>query len=393
MPPIQGPCRRSRIKSRNVGATRNLVGRMRILFALPGLHKYERGAEVALNALATELAIGGDDVTIIGSGDPKPSQPYEFFRARSLQREGFEHFPSLPIFRSETVYEEASFVPGLLYRYRPRNFDITATCSYPFTNWVLRRPAFRGVRPPHVFITQNGDWPAQSEKSEYRLFGCEGLVCTNPDYYERNHLRWPSALIPNGIDVNRFRPGQPERVKFGLPENCPVILMVSALIPSKRVGDGIVAVSKLPDAHLVVAGDGPLRDDIRRMADELLPGRFTRISVGGHEMPLLYRSADVFLHLSKEESFGNVFIEAMACGLPIVGHDTPRLRWIVGDDEFLTDTADLAAVASRLTEAGTSSGLLRQARIDRSSGFSWTKVAAKYRAFFENVVSGQARRG
>lgn len=393
MPPIQGPCRRSRIKSRNVGATRNLVGRMRILFALPGLHKYERGAEVALNALATELAIGGDDVTIIGSGDPKPSQPYEFFRARSLQREGFEHFPSLPIFRSETVYEEASFAPGLLYRYRPRNFDITATCSYPFTNWVLRRPAFRGVRPPHVFITQNGDWPAQSKKSEYRLFGCEGLVCTNPDYYERNHLRWPSALIPNGIDVNRFRPGQPERVKFGLPENCPVILMVSALIPSKRVGDGIVAVSKLPDAHLVVAGDGPLRDDIRRMADELLPGRFTRISVGGHEMPLLYRSADVFLHLSKEESFGNVFIEAMACGLPIVGHDTPRLRWIVGDDEFLTDTADLAAVASRLTEAGTSSGLLRQARIDRSSGFSWTKVAAKYRAFFENVVSGQARRG
>lgn len=366
---------------------------MRILFALPGLHKYERGAEVALNALATELAVGGDDVTIIGSGDPKPSQPYRFFRARSLQREGFEHFPSLPVFRSETVYEEASFVPGLLRRYRPRDFDITATCSYPFTNWVLRRPAFRGVRPPHVFITQNGDWPAQSEKSEYRLFGCEGLVCTNPDYYERNHLRWPSALIPNGIDVNRFRPGPPAREKFGLPESRPVILMVSALIPSKRVGDGILAVSKLPDAHLVVAGDGPLRDDIRRMADDLLPGRFTRVSVAGHEMPLLYRSADVFLHLSKEESFGNVYIEAMACGLPIVGHDTPRLRWIVGDDEFLTDTVDIAAVASRLTEARSATEAQGQARIERSSEFSWAKVAAKYREFFEQVISGQARAG
>ena len=366
---------------------------MRILFALPGLHKYERGAEVALNALATELAIGGDDVTIIGSGDPKPSQPYEFFRARSLQREGFEHFPSLPVLRSETVYEEASFVPGLLRRYRPRDFDITTTCSYPFTNWVLRRPTLRGVRPPHVFITQNGDWPAQSEKSEYRLFGCEGLVCTNPDYYERNHLRWPSALIPNGIDVNRFCPGEPEREKFGLPGDRPVILMVSALIPSKRVGDGILAVSKLPDAHLVVAGDGPLRDDIRRMADELLPGRFTRVSVAGREMPLLYRSADVFLHLSKEESFGNVFIEAMACGLPIVGHDTPRLRWIVGDDEFLTDTVDIASVAARLTAAQSSSATQRLSRIERSLEFSWTKVAAKYRTFFVCVVSGQAGRG
>ena len=366
---------------------------MRILFALPGLHKYERGAEVALNSLATELAVGGDDVTLIGSGHPKPSQPYRFFRARSLQREGFEHFPSLPIFRSETVYEEASFVPGLLRRYRPRDFDITATCSFPFTNWVLRRPVLRGTRPPHVFITQNGDWPAQSEKSEYRLFGCEGLVCTNPDYYERNHFLWPSALIPNGIDVNRFHPGPPSRATFGLPENRPVILMVSALIPSKRVGDGIAAVSKLPDAHLVVAGDGPLRDDVRRMADELLPGRFTRVSVAAHEMPLLYRSADVFLHLSKEESFGNVYIEAMACGLPIVGHDTPRLRWIVGDDEFLTDTVDLSAIASRLTDAQSGTEAQRQSRIERSLEFSWAKVAAKYRAFFEQVISGEARAG
>jgi glycosyltransferase involved in cell wall biosynthesis len=364
---------------------------MRILFALPGLHKYERGAEVALNALATELAIGGDDVTLIGSGDPKPSRPYRFLRAQSLQREGFEHFPSLPVFRSETVYEEASFMPGLLRRYRPRDFDITATCSYPFTNWALRRPSLRGPRPPHVFITQNGDWPAQSDKSEYRLFGCEGLVCTNPDYYERNHLQWPSALIPNGIDVNLFRPGASAREHFGLPENVPVVLMVSALIPSKRVADGILAVSKLPGTHLVVAGDGPLRDEIRQMASDLLPGRFTRVSVAGHEMPLLYRSADVFLHLSKEESFGNVYIEAMACGLPIVGHDTPRLRWIVGDDEFLVDTVDSDAVAARLTEAQSGSGAQRKARLIRSSDFSWARVAAKYRTFFEQVISSQAR--
>ena len=364
---------------------------MRILFALPGLHKYERGAEVALNALATELAVGGDEVTLIGSGDPKPSRPYRFFRARSLQREGFELFPSLPVFRSETVYEEASFVPGLLRRYRPRDFDITATCSYPFTNWVLRRPSLYGRRPPHVFITQNGDWPAQSDKSEYRLFGCEGLVCTNPDYYERNRLHWPSALIPNGIDVNLFRPGPSVREKFGLPKTAPIILMVSALIPSKRVADGIRAVSQLPDAHLVVAGDGPLRDEIRLLAEELLPNRFTRVSVAGQEMPLLYRSADVFLHLSKEESFGNVYIEAMACGLPIVGHDTARLRWIVGDHEFLTDTNDVSAVAARLTEARSSSEAQRKARLARSSDFSWQKVAAQYRVFFEQVIASQKR--
>ena len=108
-------------------------------------------------------------------------------------------------------------------------------------------------------------------------------------------------------------------------------------------------------------------------------------------MPLLYRSADVFLHLSKEESFGNVFIEAMACGLPIVGHDTPRLRWIVGNDEFLTDTIDIAAVTTKLAEAQMDTAAQRQARLDRSSEFSWSKVALAYRAFFKDVIAKQAR--
>lgn len=360
---------------------------MRILFALPGLHKYERGAEVALNSLARELAIGGDDVTIIGSGDQKASQPYRFLHAPAISRERFERFWSLPIFRSETVYEEASFVPALALRYRPGDYDITVTCSYPFTNWVLRRPSLWGKSPPHVYVTQNGDWPAHSQNSEYRFFGCDGLVCTNPDYYERNQLRWPCALIPNGIDVNRFQPGDGDRRKFGLPEDQVVILMVSALIPSKRVGEGIMAVSKLPGAYLVVAGDGPLRDDIRKLADDLLPDRFTRLTVAGDEMPLLYQSADVFLHLSKEESFGNVFIEAMACGLPIVGHDTPRLRWIVGNAEYLVNSEDIEAVAAKLKEAQTDTKAQQIARAKMSAEFSWSKIARAYRTFFESVIA------
>ena len=97
--------------------------------------------------------------------------------------------------------------------------------------------------------------------------------------------------------------------------------MVSALSLSKRVDVGIEAVSLLPDAHLVVAGDGPQRQALDEMAAHRLPGRFTRLSLNSDQMPALYQSADVFLHLSKEESFGNVFVEAMACGLPIVAHD------------------------------------------------------------------------
>ena len=116
--------------------------------------------------------------------------------------------------------------------------------------------------------------------------------------------------------------------------------MVSALIASKNVAEGIAAVAKIPDANLVVAGDGPLRHDLNKLAGELLPGRYRQLTVPAADMPALYRSADVFMHLSTDESFGNVFVEAMASGMPIVAYDTPRTRWIVGNDAFFADRSE-----------------------------------------------------
>ena len=364
---------------------------MRILFALPGFHRFERGAEIALLSLATELGRSGEQVTVIGSGPPRDGTPYRFLHAGSVRRERLERMPRLPALRSETGWEEASFVPGLLRAYRPADHDVTITCSFPFTNWALRRPVAGGQRPPHVFVTQNGDWPAWSDDAEYRTFGCEGLVCTNPDYLARNRERWRCALIPNGIDATRFTPGPPERARLGLPVAGPIVLMVSALIPSKRVADGVRAVSHMPGAQLVVAGDGPEREAVDRLAGELLPGRFRRLTVAATEMPALYRSADVFLHLSREESFGNVFIEALGCGLPIVGHESERLRWIVGEDAVLLDTGDPAGVARALDEAIAARATLVPRGQARAANFAWPRVAAQYRDFLAEVIAAPRR--
>jgi glycosyltransferase involved in cell wall biosynthesis len=358
---------------------------MRLLFALPGFHRFDRGAEVALLSVADHCARAGDAVTVMGSGGPRPDTPYAFRHVPAVDRKWFERMPSMPLLRGDTVYEEASFLPGLLRRYHPDAYDATITCSFPFTNLALRRPRFGGKRPAHVFVTQNGDWPAITRTSEYRWFGCEGLVCTNPDFYERNKNHWPSALIPNGIDLRRFSPGSGERVRLGLPEGRPIVLMVSALIASKRVSDGIRAMAAVPEAHLVVAGDGALRGEVDALAATLLPGRFTRLTVSPSDMPALYRSADAFLHLSLLESFGNVFVEAMACGLPIIGHDTPRLRWIVGDNEPLVDTQSIPAVAQAIatTLAATTGQADGSTRAER---FGWDQVGAAYRSFISGLL-------
>ncbi len=359
---------------------------MRILFALPGLHRYDRGAEIAFISIATELCKGGDIVTLVGSGCERHAAPYQFLQAASLRREMFEKFPSMPVLRNEYAYEELTFVPGLLRHFRASDFDVTITCGYPFTNWILRRPALR-TRPPHVFVTQNGDWPAQARNSEYRFFGCEGLVCTNPDFYETNAQRWRCKLIPNGIDCNKFSVRPASRSELGLPEDGVVVLMVSALIPSKRVEIGIEAVSQIPDAYLVVAGDGPLREQIDAAAKRLLPGRFKRLTVQADYMPAIYRSADVFLHLSKDESFGNVFLEAMACGVPIVAHDSARSRWIVGNDEYLVDTENPAEIARKIEQARFSSAPQQVRRVAKAAEFSWVKIAQMYRQFLQEIVA------
>lgn len=366
---------------------------MRILFALPGLHRYNRGAEIAFISIATELARLGETVTLIGSGLKRTGAPYEYIRARSLPRERFESFPSIPLLRHEYAYEELSFAPKLLSRYRPTDYDVTLTCSYPFTNWILRRPVLRAPRPAHVFVTQNGDWPAYNDRAEYRFFGCEGLVCTNPDFLERNKNKWRCELIPNGVNCDHFRPAPAQRQVFGLPIDRQIVLMVSALVYEKRVDAGIAAVSRIPDVHLVVAGDGPQRDDIDALASRLLPGRFSRLKVAPEQMPALYQSADVFLHLSKQESFGNVYLEALACGLPIVGHDSPRLRWIVGNDEFLTDTENETAIASQIVLARESSPARRQQRVDRAQEFAWPRIGRMYQKFLQNVVNATRDKG
>lgn len=369
---------------------------MRIVFVLPGLHRTPRGAEAAFEAIGGELAsTGQDDVTLVGSGRPDPARSYNFVHVWSMRHERFERFPRVPPLRTEYAYEELTFMPALALRHRAVATDVTVTCGYPFVNWYLSRwPTRRAQRPKHVFVTQNGDWPAYSDDAEYGLFSCDGLVCTNPDYFERNQARWRSALIPNGVDTTRYSPGPGDRERFGIPGQRPVVLMVSALAASKRVAVGLEAVAALPEAFLVVAGDGPERRTIDKMAAELLPGRFLRLVLPLVEMPWLYRCADVLLHASLEESFGNVYTEAMACGLPIVAHDYSLTRWVLSDHAYLVNAASRAELVKGLTAAlaeAPGSAKLRAAYA--AHRFAWGKIAADYRSFLLSVVSGRRRDG
>lgn len=360
---------------------------MHILFALPGLHRFDRGAEVVFESVAQEIARQGEHrVTLVGSGQPRLGRSYDFVHVPAVSRERFEHWPKLPFLRHEFMYEELTFAARLAALPAVRESDITMTCSYPYTNWALRRP--RAARwPKHVFVTQNGDWGPLGQGPEPRFFSCDGLICTNPLYFERNRERWHSALIPNGIDPVRFRPGAASKAELGLPVDRPVVLMVSALEPGKRVIEAIHAVAGVPDTFLLVAGDGPLRDEVDRLASELLPGRFLRRTFKHEQMPDLYRSADLFLHTKIRESFGNVYIEALSCGVPIVAHADEVTRWILGEHAVLVDTISETALTAAIADALGAPRPQTEVASWAHAQYSWEVVAARYVEFFGDVLT------
>jgi len=356
---------------------------LRIAIALPGIHRVNRGAETALEQIASILADLGHAVTVFGSGPQRDGRPYRYRRIACIPREAFEGWPGLPGLRSHYAWEELTFSAGLLRQFRGGEFDVTVACSYPWTHWLLLRG-----RGKHVFVTQNGDWMVQSRDAEYRFFDCDGLVCTNPQYFARHRERYRCALIPNGVDADLFHPGPADRAAYGLPADIPLILMVSALIPSKRVADGIVAASAIEGSFLAVAGDGECRGEIDALAARLLPGRFRRFILPRERMPGLYRCADVFLHASRDEPSANAYMEALATGLPIVTHDWEVTRWTLGDCGALVDCADPSALAEALRRAlgdKSADAATRRREMVRQR-FTWASIGAQYAQFFQELV-------
>ncbi|MGE3271912.1 MAG: glycosyltransferase family 4 protein [Chloroflexota bacterium] len=122
-----------------------------------------------------------------------------------------------------------------------------------------------------------------------------------------------------GVDTQQFSPVHASaewRARLGVPPGVPVLLYVGRLAREKRVADLAPLMRSLGGAHLVLIGDGPARAELEQ-AFAGLPVSFTGY-LRGPKLAEAYASADLFVFPSDSESFGNVVLEAMASGLPVV---------------------------------------------------------------------------
>lgn len=194
-----------------------------------------------------------------------------------------------------------------------------------------------------------------------------------------------------GLDQSRFIPRDRASEKAKLGVTGPLILSVGALIPRKNQNLLIAALPQLPGATLMLAGQGPCESDYRELAVKL--GVESRVRFMGNvphdDLPALFAAADVMALVSESEGLANAWVEALACGTPIVASDVGGIRELVKS----RDTGRIVkrnpdAVASAIKEL-LANPPSRDAVAANVGAFSWDENARQLAAFFRDILRNQ----
>jgi phosphatidyl-myo-inositol dimannoside synthase len=172
--------------------------------------------------------------------------------------------------------------------------------------------------------------------------------------------------LPPGVDVQRFasgRDGPGFRRSVGIPPERPVVLAAARLVPRKGHDTLIRAwpavLRRIPDATLLIVGDGPQESALRRLVNRLRlePWVVFHPGVPWNTMPAVYAAADVFAlpcrtrrHGMEVEALGIVFLEAAAAGLPVVvGASGGAPETVVdGETGYVVQSSDCDALSGRI---------------------------------------------
>src|SRR5215218_4749705 len=175
----------------------------------------------------------------------------------------------------------------------------------------------------------------------------------------RGEAREHQTILPHGVRVPDTLPARitgDARRALGLPADRPIVLAVGMLDTEIKRTDALIrelAALPAPRPFLALVGaDGPDATDVRALARDLLgDDGFLARTVPHDDVGDYYRAADVFALASLREGFGLAYVEALAHGLPIVAHDTPVTRHLLGDFATLADITQLAALSRALASA------------------------------------------
>lgn len=247
-------------------------------------------------------------------------------------------------------------------------------------------------------------WKGSSELAIDRYIArhCSRVVVNSPgvrDFY------WDHGLPAEKIRVilNGVPPAEPTGTtrrqllsEFGLPGHSRLVGLIGRLWPQKRVKDAIWAADLLKvardDVHLLVIGDGPHRDRLRKYRDQVRIR--DKVHFLGHrgDVPRLMPHLDVLWSTSGYEGQSNAILEAMAAGVPVVATDIPGTRDLVVPETtgYLVPVGDRAGIARctyRLLEDPELARRFGEAGRERVQGeFSVEKMVDRHAELYRELL-------
>ena len=254
---------------------------------------------------------------------------------------------------------------------------------------MLRMSTTANVGTFHAFAHSNvGYFYGRPLLKPYLAHLHQAIAVSEPAraFVSRYFHDFPMRVIPNGVDLGVYRPGQTP-IRHLRDDNLN-ILFVGRLEKRKGLGDLLRAyrsiVDRVPRTRLIIVGDGPLRG---RVESYITRHRLPNVVMAGYVpesvKPRYYSSADIFCApATGAESFGIVLLEALASGLPVVATEVPGYMSVLepGQDSITVQPSNWRELAASLVILARDRDLrvrMAEYAIRKARRYSWDSVASE----------------
>ncbi len=249
-------------------------------------------------------------------------------------------------------------------------------------------------------ITLVGTDPSYYDITMFSIENSDAVTAVS-DYLKNETLReFPIEktieVIPNFVDTEKFSP-ETQQLRDCVKEPCEKVIMhISNFRPIKRIPDIVnvfEGVLKQVDTRLILIGNGPELENIRRMVES--KGLSDKVSFLGrqNDVSKLIPCADIYMLASEHESFGLTALESMSCGVPVVGSSGSGMDDFLGDGTagLLYPAGDVGGMIDGclriLTESGMKEKMGNAGRARAVKRYNVDSIVGIYEKLYENVIA------
>jgi glycosyltransferase involved in cell wall biosynthesis/GT2 family glycosyltransferase len=387
--------------------------KLKVLFECPSYLPKIGGIQRSTHEIAKRLVKKGQVVTIVCESFSKAEKMEDLIDGVRVLRFPQIATPSIikPFSDLQRIFTINKFLKSLREKER---FDIVIS-RYPFFNSVTKsifpRTPLIYFQPsiPTIAILNSAKFSQGLWKKTRRYIRSKimyfiekrGLCCVDEivsrgkamsfmDKHFFNCDKQIGATIGTGIDFNKFHPAKKDAkfLKNFKLKNGNVLLTVSRLSPDKNVGAllDVFSMVKTKDVKLVIVGDGTELETLQKKAEKLNISDRTLFVGKRNDPEKFYRLADIFILTSKQEGFGNVFIEAMASGLPVLGFKAQPPKIVTAIEDIINknrcgfavkNEKEMSSKIDRLLNDESLRKKICKNALKESKKYSWENCAEK----------------